>query len=85
MIWQNRTKQIKPLYNWLCWPRILNFYNYEMLVLVLVFNLLAFSLFFLQVYYDFKIMECHILEAESNPVLYIPNPSPYLFFFLLPI
>lgn len=48
-------------------------YNYEMLALVLVFNVLAFPFFLLQIYYDLKIIECHIFGAESGPELSIPN------------
>lgn len=36
------------------------------------------SFFFLQVYYDLKIMECYILGAEGKPVLSILNHTPPL-------
>lgn len=75
MIWQNR---IKLHFTTDCvdqefWIS----YNDEILALVLVFNLLAFSLFLLQIYYESKIIECHVFGAESGPVLSTPNHIPF--------
>lgn len=75
MIWQNRIKlhfttdRVDQEF-WIS-------YNYEILALVLVFNLLAFPLFLLQIYYDLKIIECHVFGAESGPLLSTPNHIPF--------